>query len=205
MSQLISSSIRRYLFISRHFYMTKAMTIMTNWNKILQRSIFSISINMMNYQKSFVKISTIITFLFKNSPCISSVRVWHLSVYRISIPFRKLTNTRTKDTSSFYLKSIWSDTKRFVAFYADSLYLYCFRFKRTGSGTKSLRFCGGLFRNELRFTELASIFNYFLSSVNPPTLIAASNVSFLMAKRNCKILRADRTNFINLFHKDIVS
>lgn len=206
MSQLISSPIRRNFFISRHFYVTDAMTIVTHGNEILKRSVLPIPINVMNNQHPFVRISTVIASFFKNSPSISPVRSWHLSLKRIFIPLQKLAGARTENPSiSSFLNSIWSYFKRFTTLNTYSIYSRPFRSKRTLSRTKPLRLCRMFFRDKLSTAKFTNVFNDLFSSINPTAFIAASNISMGMTCRDEEGLLADGTRFINFFHGEIIT
>lgn len=97
--------------------MTKAMTILTNGNKVNQFSVFSISINMMNQQYfwAFV-IATVVTFVFVNFPSILSIASRLLSFKRFFVPIFKSAFIGAIFSSAFVVyDSRWNDIKFFGA------------------------------------------------------------------------------------------
>lgn len=187
--------------IIRHFNMSYAMTVMTNWNEIFYFAIFSVAINMMNYKYSFISYSTIIALLFIYFPSITLITSRHLFFNRFFIPTINSTFIRTK--FSFFKKIFWA-IKRNIAIYTQQCFPRFVGYFRTFFRTMILFFSSRFFAYKFLFTNFTNIFHGFFKTVNSTAFVSTCFVSMLITKwyRECFI--ADRTYFFNNFHKGIL-
>ncbi len=189
-----------------HFDMSNAMAIVTNWNEIGYFSIFSIPINMMYNNYSFIFISAVMAFHFINFNSISPITVCTLIFHGIFIPIFQSAFVRAKFTPRFILRNpVRSGIKLFLAFNTIKNLSIFFRLGTTKSAAKSLRFSRRFFRNKNCIAYFTTVFNYFLSSKNSTTSISTGCIPRRMTFVYGKNFTTNWTNFINCFHEGILT
>jgi len=189
-----------------HIYMTNAVAIVADRNKIFYFPVFSISINMVDYEDSLIYKPAIIAFLFVCLPGILLIRTGLLSCYGILIPIFYLTYARTKSSS----RCVFYDSGRryfkfFSTLFAGSGETLPIAFAGTQAAAKRLFNSVMLFGNKFQVAIFAFVFNRRLFSINPSTNISTCDISMSVTSFNNERMIAYRTQFFSNFHEEIIA
>lgn len=202
---LIVSPIRWQISTPRHSYMSYAMAIMTNRNKITNQPVFPIPVNMVNNKYSFISYIAVITSFIKNFPCILSIATRHLFIKRFRIPVSNPTRLAAISTTARPRKLIRNNIKNIVASQADTLNFIRSRLRAAQTRAKCLRLRRMFFRNKLYGALGARISYYRFLSKNATAFLPTSYIAGFMTFIYAKLQRANRAAFSYFIHGGILS
>jgi len=186
--------------------MSNAMAIMANRNKIVYFSIFSIAIDMMYYQYSFVFATAVITFFFVCLPGVLSVTSGHLRFYRFIIPAFNLTFFTAKLSTCWTIfYSGGNNIKTIDAFLAHPCRAIFMRRRSAYFRAKFLFNAMMFFTYKFSSAGLTFINNRLFFFIYSSAFGTTGFISGAMTKRNSKYLFTNRTLFSYFFHKGILT
>lgn len=116
------ASSARNSMIPAHFYMPNTMTVLANGDKVANQSVFSVPVYVMD-NKNFwsIFVAAIVTFLFVNFPCVSSIASRLLRSERFILPIFNFAFFAAifPPCRDFY--SIWRKIKGFITKFTVSI------------------------------------------------------------------------------------